>query len=78
VSDNLESLVLEQLRRLNQRFDRFELENLDVKMRLSSIDEHLAGMMMSISGINSRLDRLEERVGRIERRLDLTDVPNAR
>lgn len=74
MTENVESLVLEQLRRLNQRFDRFELEGVDTKMRMTSIDEHLAGIMMSVSGINNRLDRLEERVGRIERRLDLTDA----
>jgi len=74
MTDNVESLVLEQLRPLNQRFDRFELEGVDTKMRMTSIDEHLAGIMMSVSGINNRLDRLEERVGRIERRLDLTDA----
>jgi archaellum component FlaC len=70
----VENLVLEQLRRLNKRFDVFELELVDLKLRMSAVDEHLAGMMMSISGINNRLDRIDERVGRIERRLDLTDA----
>ena len=74
MTDNVESLVLENLRRLNSRFDKFELEMMDVKMRLTSVDEHLAGIMTSVYGINNRLDRLEERVGRIERRLDLTDA----
>jgi hypothetical protein len=74
VTDNVESLILEQFRRLNARMDKKDLEDLETKMRLSSIDDHLAGLMMSSAGINSRLDRLEERVGRIERRLDLTDV----
>ncbi|WP_231621586.1 hypothetical protein [Sphingomonas sp. 37zxx] len=72
--ENVENLVLEQLRRLNARFDKFELEVVDLKMRMTSADEHLGGIMMSVSGINNRLDRLDERVGRIERRLDLTDA----
>jgi predicted nucleic acid-binding Zn-ribbon protein len=74
MNDNVENLVLEQLRRLNHRFDKFELEVVDLKMRMSAVDEHLAGIMISVSGINNRLDRIDERVGRIERRLDLTDV----
>ena len=74
MTDNVENIILEQFRRLNARLDRKDAEDLEVKMRLSSIDDHLAGMMMSVAGINSRLDRLEERVGRIERRSDLTDA----
>ena len=74
MSDNVESLILEQFRRLNARLDKKDFEDLETKMRLSSIDDHLAGLTMSTAGINSRLDRLEERVGRIDRRLDLTDV----
>ncbi|MDX3901856.1 MAG: hypothetical protein QHC40_15285 [Sphingobium sp.] len=73
MSDNVEHLLLEHFRRLNQRMDKKDMEDLDTKMRLTSIDEHLAGVKMSVAGINSRFDRLEERVGRVERRLDLTE-----
>jgi hypothetical protein len=68
------NFIGEQFRRLNARFDKKDVEDLETKMRLSSIDDHLAGVIMSVSGFNSRLDRIEERVGRIERRLDLTDA----
>ena len=68
------NFIGEQFRRLNLRFDKKDIEDLETKMRLSSIDDHLAGMMMSVAGINSRLDRLEERLGRVERRLDLTEA----
>ena len=74
MTDNVENLILEQLRRIHQRMDRKDAEDLETRMRLSSIDDHLAGMMASFAGINSRLDRMEERVGRIERRLDLTEA----
>lgn len=73
MADNVEHILLEQFRRLNQRLDKKDVEDLEKSMRLSSIDDHLAGLMMSVSGINNRLDRLEERVGRIERRLDLAE-----
>jgi len=68
------NFIGEQFRRLNARFDKKDVEDLETRMGLSSIDDHLAGMMMSVAGINSRLDRLEERLGRVERRLDFTDV----
>jgi len=74
MNEKVENLVLEQLRRLNQRFDVFELEGVDMKIRMSAVDEHLAGIMMSVAGINSRLDRMDERLGRVERRLELTDA----
>ena len=69
------NLTYELLKRMSARFDRFEIELLDIKMRLSSMDDHIAGLMTSVAGIHSRIDRLEERVGRIERRLDLVDAP---
>lgn len=68
------NFIGEQFRRLNARFDKKDVEDLETKMRLSSIDDHLAGMMMSVAGMNSRLDRIEERLGRVEPRLDLTDA----
>lgn len=74
MTDNVESLMLEQFRRLNARMDKKDAEDIEQSMRLSSIDEHMAGMMMSIAGINTRLDRIEERLGRVECRLDLTDA----
>jgi len=74
MNDNVENLILEQLRRINQRMDRKDAEDLEIRMQLSSIDDHLAGLMTSMAGANGRLDRLEESVGRIERRLELTDV----
>jgi archaellum component FlaC len=74
MADNIENILLEQFRRLNVRMDKKDAEDLEKAMRLSSIDDHMAGMMMSISGINSRLDRIEERLGRVERRLDLTEI----
>ena len=47
---------------------------LDLKIRTTAVDEHLSGLMISVSGLNHRMDRLDERLTRIERRLDLTDA----
>ncbi len=70
MTDSFKSVVLEQLRRLNGRFDRLELDLGDIKLRMSAVEDHLASVVMSVAGLNARL----ERVGRIERRPDLTEA----
>ena len=71
--DNVVSLMAEHFRRLNARMDRSDLEMLDLKMRVSSIEDHVAALVTSSTGINHRLDRVDERISRIERRLDLVE-----
>ena len=44
---------------------------MDLKMRASAVVEHLAGLMVSVSGLNLRMDRIDERLARVERRLEL-------
>jgi hypothetical protein len=51
------------------RFDVGEL-----KSRATAQDEHLGNLMLSMTGLNRRMDRLDERMARVERRLDLTDA----
>jgi archaellum component FlaC len=64
-----ENIVLQYLRRFDEKLDRVIDEMLDVKVRLTAVEEGLAG-------VNRRLDRLEVRVERIERRLDLVEQPH--
>ena len=52
---------------------KFDLR--DLKQRMTMVEEHLGSTIIAISGVNSRLDRLTDRVERIEHRLDLTDHP---
>jgi archaellum component FlaC len=73
MNDNVENLVLEMLRRMDQRLDNIENDLGDIKLRVTATEEHLASMMMSIAGINSRMDKLDNRMSRIEKRLDLTE-----
>ena len=60
--------VLENLRRLRAAIERVEADVGDIKLRASAIENHLGQMQIQTGGVNSRLDRLDERVGRIERR----------
>jgi hypothetical protein len=46
----------------------------DLKNRMTLVEEHMGHSIIGVSGINARLDRLNERVGRIEKRLELSEV----
>jgi archaellum component FlaC len=64
-----ENFVLEYLRRLDTKMDRVIDDLGDLKLRVTNVEEGLAG-------VNRRLDRLESRFDRVERRLDLTEAPH--
>jgi len=62
-----ENVVLVLLRKIDERTERMADDLQDLKSRVTSVEEGLAG-------VNRRLDRLDSRVDRIERRLELTDA----
>jgi archaellum component FlaC len=62
-----DNLVLAMLRKIDQRTERMADDLQDLKSRMTSVEEGLAG-------VNRRLDRLEMRVDRIERRLELSEA----
>jgi archaellum component FlaC len=62
-----DNLVLQFLRRIDERTERMAEDLNDLKVRVTHVEEGLAG-------VNRRLDRLEQRIERIEKRLDLADV----
>lgn len=55
------------LSQMEERIDRLINDVQDLKVRTTHVGEGLAG-------INRRLDRMDQRVERIERRLDLVDA----
>jgi septal ring factor EnvC (AmiA/AmiB activator) len=74
MTENVESMTLVFLRRLDERLDRMEGDLGDIKLRMTASEEHLASMMMSLAGVNARMDKIDARLARVERRLDLTDA----
>jgi archaellum component FlaC len=74
VTDNVENMTLVFLRRIDERLDRIEGDLGDIKLRMTASEEHLASMMMSLAGVNSRMDKIDVRLTRIERRLELTEA----
>ncbi|HEY7809238.1 MAG TPA: hypothetical protein VIA98_02525 [Allosphingosinicella sp.] len=78
MTDDRADMMLELLRRIRGEQQEMHLEIQELKTRATSVDEHLSGLIISVSGINSRMDRFDERLKRIEHRLDLTDASDAR
>ncbi len=62
-----DNVVLVLLRKIDERTERMADDLQDLKSRVTSVEGGLAG-------VNRRLDRLDNRVERIERRLELTDA----
>jgi len=55
------------LRKIDERTERISEELQDLKVHVTAVEEGLAG-------VNRRLDRVENWIERIERRLELTDA----
>ena len=64
MAEEPDNLVLQLLRRMDTKLDRVLEDVSDLKVRMTHVEEGLAG-------VNRRLDRLEARVDRIEQRLVL-------
>ena len=67
MAEGPDHVMLVLLRKIDERTERMADDLQDLKVRVTSVEEGLAG-------VNRRLDRLESRVERIERRLELTDA----
>lgn len=79
MTDNLDSLILEHLRHIRSRVDEIAADMDDLKVRISSLDTSMLGVKREIvhgDEVDARLqvsiDRITQRLERIERRLDLS------
>ena len=77
---NVENIVLEHLRALRAGQERIENELRDIKGRVSAVETGLNGVrrdLVTLAEADARLqvtmDRMGDRVDRIERRLDLRE-----
>jgi uncharacterized coiled-coil protein SlyX len=79
MADEPDSLVLRYLRRIDQRLERVEQDVGDLKLRMTNLEQRVASgfsqLELTLATQSRRLDRVDERLGRIERRLDLVDAP---
>jgi len=76
MSEAPDNLILQYLRRFDERQARFENDMQDLKVRMSSIEAQLTTLRIDVTHVLHRMDRMDERLLRIERRLDLADAPS--
>ena len=74
MTDEVGNLVLEQLRLMRAKIETISDDVADIKIRMSATERHLGEMQMQVAALNGRMDRFDERLGRIERRLGLVDA----
>lgn len=70
-SDNL---ILEHLRAIRGTQARHGDDLREIKERLGILETGVGNLGPQYASLSTRLDRLDERVGRIERRLDLQEA----
>lgn len=78
MSENIENLILEHLKRFQSGQDRIERDLKEIKSRLSileagqgSILQHIGHLTSSIASQQVAIDHMSERIDRIEHRLEL-------
>ncbi|NJR20541.1 MAG: hypothetical protein HC777_03170 [Hyphomonadaceae bacterium] len=71
MTDNVESRILEHLKHIRGKLDVVSLDLADIKSRVSLMEETQGQVFAMIGGLGKRMDRFDERLSRIEKRLDL-------
>jgi phage shock protein A len=75
MSESPDNLVLEILRGMRASLSRVEEDVSELKHRMSTVEQQIAQMaateMSHYAGVAGRLDRMSDRIDRIERRLDI-------
>jgi hypothetical protein len=74
MTGDAESAMLDMLRRIRASQQRTELDVADVKVRMSALEQHQGQLLALLGTLSQRLDRFDERSGRIERRLDRVEA----
>lgn len=78
---DIASLTYELLKRMNGTLHALALDVGDLKLRMTEVEGRLGEhtrmfghIEVAIAGLNGRMDRFDERMTRIERRLDLIEA----
>ncbi len=74
MGDDIAILTVEYLKRFDTKLDRIENDIRDLKFRIGSMERTLVSVQETLAHHSGRFDRVEERLGRIEKRLDLVDA----
>jgi hypothetical protein len=73
MSDNIEHLILEQLRQLREHQERMMGEIRELKMGFVSLNHHYRGVEWAQATHGEAIENVRKRLDRIERRLELSE-----
>ena len=78
MSESIDNLILEHLKRFQTGQDRIERDLREIKTRLSTLEagqgsvlQHIGHLASSIASQQVSIDHLSERIDRVEHRLEL-------
>lgn len=74
MANDSDNLVLDHLKKIQARLSAIEIDLGDVKARMSVMEQYQGQALTLLGGLNQRMDRFDERLSRIERRLDLVEA----
>lgn len=74
MTEETENLVLEILKKVRVSQERTEQDIADLKLRVTAVEQHLGQQQVQLAALNGRMDRFDERLARIERRLELVQA----
>jgi hypothetical protein len=77
MTEGIDSLILEHLRAIRADVQGLKRDNQDIKMGLSVIESHVATSHMEGARHNSKFDEIDERIDKIEKRLELSGAQPA-
>jgi hypothetical protein len=69
-----ESLIIEHLPHIRRTVDETRLDLMDLKTRVTAVEGSLGQVITLLAARSGRMDRIEDRLGRVERRLELSDA----
>ena len=81
MTQDTENLILSWMRKLDTKFDALAIDLTDIKLRQNDMAHAVAGLRRDQAGdagiavhLQVQIDRLNERVERINRRLDIVEA----
>jgi predicted nuclease with TOPRIM domain len=66
-------LIYSVLQTMQADISELKFDVRDLKGRMTLVEEHMGHSIIGVSGINARLDRLSDRIERIETRIGLVE-----
>jgi uncharacterized protein YigA (DUF484 family) len=73
MSNEPDNAVLRYLRRIDEKLDRLAEDVRDLKGRMTTLETQMGLVQMGLARQSEHIDRMEIRLERIERRLDLIE-----